>query len=246
MKFSPEILQELSNISPLLAGVERKNTLSVPEGYFDSLTLDLIKNLSFDNKEKLTVPKGYFDNLGEQILQEIKSLEIDASPELRTLSPMLYSIKNENVFAAPERYFDDLSENILTKIITKPQAKVIPLKRRDSVWKIAAAAVVTGIIAVSSIMVFNHPQQSTSDELAVATYIKEASQYKNEKQIYAGVASLSDDDIIKYLEKTGNDADNETLVTGVNEKALPDQKDYLLDEHTLDTYLNNIEKSTKN
>jgi hypothetical protein len=245
MKFSPEILEELNSVSPLLADIGNANIFSVPEGYFNTVTVEVIKKVNAAPENKLAVPEGYFENLSNQILNKIKSLDHHPEQELKTLSPLLYSIQNENVFTVPAGYFNNLSHDILEKVAPS-QAKVISIRRRDPVWKMAAAAVVTGIIAVSSLMVFNRSQSTTNNEIPVSAYIQEASRFKNENQIDAGVASLSDDEIIKYLEKTGNDADNEVLARNINERALPDQKDYLLDDKTLDSYLNNIEKSSKN
>jgi hypothetical protein len=242
MKFSHEIFEELNAISPLLAGLEKKNVFSVPEGYFDELTVNTLKRVGTGNFKTLTVPEGYFESLATSVLGKIRSLEIDAAAELRTLSPMLYSIQNENVFSVPRGYFNNLENDILDKI--KPQAKVVELKKRDSIWKYAVAAVVTGVIGVSSLMTFNTQKAAKSTEMSVA--IKEAGKFKNEKQINGAIATLSDDDIIKYLEKTGTDIDNEALAAGIDESTLPEAKDYMLDENVLETYLNETDKNSQN
>ena len=79
------------------------------------------------------------------------------------------------------------------------------------------------------------------------SYIKEAGKYKNQQQINEGISNLADDDIIKYLETTGNNADDELLSNVIQENELPDEKDYLLNEHTLETFLNNVNlKNTTN
>lgn len=253
MKFSTEISDELNNISSLLAGIEKKNIFSVPEGYFDVLSINILKKINTNSVEfkidKLTVPEGYFENLSTSVLNKIKSLHDDPAQELRTLSPMLYSIQNENVFEVPESYFRNLQYDILHKVITKPRTKVIEIKKRDSVWKYAVAAVVTGVIGLSLLMIFNTSHQSAvskANELSVSTSIQTASQFKNEQQINAAIATLSDEEIIKYLEKTGNDVDNEILTTSIDENELPATKDYLLDEKTLDTYLNETDKNSQN
>lgn len=245
MKFSPEILEELGNISPVLAGIEKINTFSVPEGYFDTLSIDIFKSINDQSPNAaFSVPEGYFANLSNEILNKIKLSESDPAQELKDLSPMLYAIQNENVFDVPAGYFANLSDTILERV--HPQAKVIDIKRNDSVWRMAVAAVVTGVIAVSSLMVFNTKNTADKNEMPLSAYIIEASHFKNEQQIDAGIASLSDDEIIKYLEKTGNDADNEILTKSINDKALPEPTDYLIDDNTLDSYLNNIEKNSKN
>ena len=99
-----------------------------------------------------------------------------------------------------------------------------------------------GLMAISSILVINknvkHPIDQVSANMPIPAYIQNSYQYKNEEQINEGIAKLSNSDIIKYLEATGNDADTEDFASGVAEKELPSQEDYLLNEKTLDTYLN--------
>ncbi len=248
MQFSTEIYNELNEISPLLAGIEKKYVLSVPERYFDTLSINILKQINSNSAEfKLTVPEGYFENLSSSVLNKIKSLSQDPAKELKALSPMLYSIQNENVFNVPIGYFRNLHDDILHKI-SKPPTKVIELKKRVSVWKYAAAAVVTGAIAISSLMIFNTSKQTTirkADEVAVTSSIKTSSQFKNEQQVKAAIATLSDEEIIKFLEKTGTDVDNEALAADIDQNTLPAPKDYLLDEKTLDTYLQ-TDKNSQN
>ncbi|HEV8079920.1 MAG TPA: hypothetical protein VGP43_04355 [Chitinophagaceae bacterium] len=252
MKLATDIFEELNNISPLLAEMEKGNIFSVPKGYFDVLSIDVIKKLNSANRDvetdKLTVPEGYFESLSSSVLNKIKSLDQDAAQELRTLSPMLYSIQNENVFEVPAGYFRDLQNDILHKVFTKPSDKVVDIKKRDSVWKYAAAAIVTGVIALTSIINFNAPTQSTlskENESVVLSSIQRASQFKNEQQINAAITTLSDEEIIRYLERTGSDIDNEALTSGIDESELPAAKDYLLNEETLDIYLKQINKNSQ-
>lgn len=248
MQFSTEIYNELNAISPLLAGIENRNVLSVPEGYFETFSVDLFKKIYINaHQSELTVPEGYFENLSSSILNKIRLLDQDPAQELKSLSPMLYSIQNENVYKVPAGYFRNLENDILDRV--KPQAKVVQFKKLNSIWKYAAAAVVTGVIAVSSLMMFNsseHSAVSNANQTAVSSSIKNAANFKNEQQVKAAIATLSDDEIIKYLEKTGTDVDNETLATSVDANKLPEPTDYMLDEKTLDTYLNETDKNSQN
>jgi len=248
MEYSKEIFEELNQISALLAGMEKKNVFSVPSGYFDTLYIDVLKKIGkgSDSSHTLSVPAGYFEGLADSVLSKIRALRDEPSQELRTLSPMLYSIQNENVFTVPDGYFNGLEAEILSKV--KPQARVIEFKKRDSVWKYAAAAVVTGMIGLSSLMMFNAQPGSgkISDDQIITTAIKDAKTITNEKQLNEGIASLSDEEIIKYLEKTGNDVDGEVLSSSVDEKTLPAPTDYMLDEKILDTYLEKSDKNSQN
>jgi hypothetical protein len=148
----------------------------------------------------------------------------------------------------PEGYFDNLSENIISKI-DRPAAKVIPISSAKSWWKYAAAAVVTGAIAVSSLQIFYRSPDMTKNNTVVtesgglSDYIQSSFQYKTAQQIDEGIASLSPDEIAKYLENNGNILDDEMLSNDVNPNALPSEIDYLSDENTLNKYLNSLNAS---
>jgi len=269
MKHSAEIYNELKGVSPFLAEVEKTNVFSVPEDYFSALDKQFLQKIkddlleSFQERENssftlpaselhfLDVPEGYFDNLPTNILKKIKSLEIDDThEELKRLSPMLYAVQNENVFSVPGGYFESLPGVIINAI--RPQAKIIAIKKRSMVWDYAVAAMLCGVMAISALWVSNDSSNqngpgSIAKVNTTLSYIKEASQYKNQQQINEGISNLADDDIIKYLEITGNNADDELLSNVIQENELPDEKDYLLNEHTLETFLNNANlKNTTN
>lgn len=249
MKFSAEILEELKSISPLLAEIGKENIFSVPEGYFEVLSIETLKKINNSEPQpaKLSVPQGYFENLSSAVLNKIKSLEVDnPAQELRTLSPMLYSIQNENVFEVPKDYFRNLEDAVLQKVITKPQVKVVTMKRRDSIWKYASAAVVIGVIAVSSLMFFNSRNQSPGNEFTGSVSSSIQTEFKSEQQVTAAIATLSDEEIIKYLEKTATDMDGEILTTSIDANELPAPNEYLLDENTLDIYLDEANMNSQN
>jgi hypothetical protein len=241
MKRNEEILNELMTISPLLAKVSNENVFSVPEGYFKTLNQLILSKTAAQNPT-LSVPEGYFEKLSGSILSRIK--EEDALAELRGLSPMLYSVQNENVYKVPAGYFDRLASVILSKV--QAPARVISMQSR-SIWKYAVAAVITGVITVNSMWIFNKPTEQVAYNTLKAkpgmpAYISEATQYKTEDDIQNGVASLSNDDIINYLQSTGTVADNEILNSELDTKDLPLQKDYL-DEQTLDAMLQQIQST---
>ena len=65
--------------APVLAGLEKKNPFSVPEGYFEQLSKDIVSGVSvqkiknFADKEEsgFSVPQGYFAALNETIRQRV-------------------------------------------------------------------------------------------------------------------------------------------------------------------------------
>jgi len=185
------------------------------------------------------VPQGYFENLAGNILQRIKTLEHIQDNELSHY-PVLFSIRKTPVFSVPENYFEQLPVKILNRVSTP--VKVISLSRRR-IWNYAVAASITALMLISSILVKNnasHPDalNQVSSNIQVPAYIHDANSYKNEQQINDAITKLSDEDIIKYLEATGNDEDNDAVASSVKENELPSPADYLANDKTLDTFLN--------
>jgi len=85
-----------------------------------------------------------------------------------------------------------------------------------------------------------------TESTGLPDYIKSSFQYKTPEQVDEGIASLSDDEIAKYLEKHGNIMDNETLIKEVDVNKLPDPTDYLTDDDALNNYLNAIDAKSNN
>ncbi len=240
MEHTTDILNELKELSPALAAIEKVNVFTVPAGYFDHLTADILMGIENENglnknavtNSPATVPEGYFDSLAGTILNKIKALETeDAATEIRSLSPMLYSIQNENVFEVPQGYFENLSADIMDKLT--PAAKVVKMPRRSSTFlKYAVAAVFTGVMALG---VFKFT--GTSKQTDLPDYVTAGLQVQNVDQ---ELASISDADIVKFLEESGTDVKAAIVANSTDENELPSQEDYLLDDQTLDKYLNSI------
>lgn len=252
---STEILTELKAISPLLAAMEKVNVFIVPDGYFSDLDKRILTTVFIYRDEKNNfqkVPEGYFDSLPGRILSKIKGEKNEsATEEIKALSPALFYLKEENTFAVPENYFDNLSDRILAKINEK-ETKVISISS-GKWWKYAAAAVVAGVIAISSLQIFYHNSGSNSKEVITVSanipdYIQESSQYKTPEKLNQGIASLSDDEIVNYLQTTGSILDEETITKNLDAKELPNADDYLIDENTLNNFLNktDVQSSNKN
>ena len=192
------------------------------------------------------VPAGYFDTLADNILMKIKGMEEDETrEEIKKLSPMLYALQNENIFSVPHGYFETLPDAILNKIQSPP--KVVAMKKRSALWNYAAAAMLAGVMAISALLVKDNSLQQIPFATGknIPSYVKEASMYKNAKQINDGIANLDDDDIIRYLEKTSSNEDEDALLTSIQEKDLPSEQDYLYDENTLNIYLNKPDTKSK-
>lgn len=129
MKNENEILNELRQISPLVADLSRENLLKVPENYFEQLAGQVmlrIKSLHADetipsslhtidkNIQLSKPPVGYFESFAEKMLKRVKAETSNAvDEELANLSPFLSTIKKEMPFSVPQNYFEELSDNVL-------------------------------------------------------------------------------------------------------------------------------------
>jgi len=250
-----DILNELRELSPLLSGMEKVNVFSVPSGYFQSLEDSIL--VACKNKPGIItqaqkrfpsdIPDGYFDQLAGSILSKIKSLQLEtAVGELRSLSPLLYSIQGDNVFEAPKGYFDTLATETLQKAQPK-KAKVTAMHTRRLFVRYASAAMIIGFVTLG---VFRFTDRQSPVTAVVAStldsYIQQGKSM-NDQQFNNALDNLSADDIASYLEKNGNESDIAALASNLDDSNLPSQDDYLLDEKALENYLSdNNAKQTDN
>lgn len=236
-----DILNELKELSTVLAAIEKTNVFTVPDGYFEYLSTDIL--LGIENANGLLmdvavantgdIPVGYFDSLASSILNKIKAQNVeDAAAEIRALSPMLYSIQNENVFEVPQEYFKNLPEAVVNKV--SPQLKVISLQRRSSTFfKYAVAAAFTGVMALG---VFKFTAK-TDDITGLPEYVTAGLKVND---VDGELAKIADADIVKFLEADGTDINAAIVANSVDKNELPSAEDYLMDEKALDKYLNSI------
>ncbi len=168
------ILNELADLGSLLANHDSQNTYSVPAGYFEGLVdqiLNRIKALESNNaKEELSylspflsnvskempyaVPSGFFQDLSEDVLKKISEHEDHqtSKEEIETLSPLLSSLKNKNPYSIPAGYFEKFETGV-----EKKETKVISITNRRW-YRLAVAAVVIGIVAISGLAIFRSKQ----------------------------------------------------------------------------------------
>lgn len=195
------ILQELQELKSSL-GIVPGNIYSVPSGYFDSLAeavLNKIKALEATHaKEELSylspllndlsrqmpysVPQGYFDNLEKPILSAGHQSPDD---ELETLSPLLSGLKKQMPYSVPEGYFETLP------VPGKQDAKLIKMSARKGWIRYAAAAVITGVIALTAFLVIN--ERNSKPEIALKRF---------EKKLDKEIQKMSDTELVEFLEST--------------------------------------------
>ncbi len=241
MKGTTDIWEELRELNSSLAGAERRNAFTVPAGYFDHLADDVLAALGLKCEEELPgqqVPEGYFDGLADSILSKIRTAEAaeTAGGETKRLSPLLHGLQQKRVYTVPEGYFEGLATAILQKRGGGP-AKLVGMKWRSRILKYAAAAVITGVMALGAVR-FMVPR--TAHQLVAMN-----THFSND-DFEKGLEGIGDEDIIKYLENSGDGFNTVAISDAVNEKELPSEVDLLLDDNAVDKFLNNINTNDLN
>lgn len=194
MSQSNNILQELRELGSSLAEKQLGNVYSVPAGYFDNLPgmmllrakamdaesadeelLHLSPLLSSISKEMpYAVPSGFFD-------VNLTKPEATAQEEIEHISPLLNSISREMPYSVPQGYFDNLQPK-------KPAAKVVAL-RPVKWYRMAAAAVVIGIVAVTGFFLVRNNNSP-------ATFAR------FEKKLNKEIKKTSDQELTEFLKYT--------------------------------------------
>ncbi len=165
------ILQELQELNSSLTTIASQNVYAVPAGYFDGLAAQVLNRIkameATSSSEELSylspvlsgmskkmpyqLPVGYFDGLAENALSALQINEQTVNEELATLSPLLSGLKKEMPYSIPAGYFENLNTDIAGD---KTETKVISISHRK--WfRMAAAAVITGVILMAGFMVYN-------------------------------------------------------------------------------------------
>ena len=174
--------------APLLAGLSKENVFKVPEGYFDSLSQQIINEVKLSEllpeKDGFAVPSNYFE--------ETKS-NIQAAIYLETLKPQLFS-ENKG-FEIPENYFETAQLKIKNKIEVK-KARTLQL----SFLRYAAAACILLTTSLGIYFNIQHTnnvdyQLSKVSEEDIEIYLK---QHTDANEIPMLIESLDDDAIIDF------------------------------------------------
>lgn len=236
MRQDHSILQELSSIAPMLAGVPKPGTGSVPEGYFSELqdavwagvqpletdqpgaelaaltpVLASIKVLGHESE-----PID-FNALQQSVISEVLSTP-DASPqeELEVLAPVLSAIpKQEAASSVPEHYFSELQQEVLQKTGSSGQTThLLPRVHSNRWFRWSAAASVLLLLVAGWWWMQQAPGTGTSTGT-------------NES------LALTEEEILQYLsmDQEGLDEgmllalDNSIADAAIPEKTAPDKEE---------------------
>ncbi|RQP11220.1 hypothetical protein [Parapedobacter defluvii] len=188
-----------------LPEVLRVNPYTVPDGYFTDLqecTLQQCRLIEEVQHIKSigSVPTGYFDQLGDRILAKIKEQQLketitesgfsipdgyfDKLEEQLLLQQKLNENASDSGFSVPASYFETLQDNLSRQTYQQQEIPIRKISRpRWMAYAAACIALVASIVGVTRLAVEDQP--ATSSHLA----------------------SVSDQEILNYLELYGTDND---------------------------------------
>ena len=222
-----DIIQELSDLGSNLQGNISKNIYSVPPGYFEGFSeqmLGLIKAnesltwlSSLPKEMPFSVPDGYFNELDEKIMEIIRSHPDyqTSREELESVSPLLSSISKRPVYSVPKGYF----ENFKPGVEEKKETKVVSITGRK--WlRYAAAAIIVGVILMAGLIAFNNNNKDSAGK-TLAKFEKEVKKINdvkstdtlidfmdaglNEKELASNQKSIKTDDVQQLLKDVSID-----------------------------------------
>jgi hypothetical protein len=190
-----EIETELQYLESTLAGTGNEQIFTVPAGYFIDLPgtiLLQVRLLEVQQEPLYKTPENYFDTLPAIILQRVQATGIPSvEEEINALSPLLAGLRKRPVYTVPDDYFNEPLPIPVAEAQTP--AKVVKMSRKRNWIGYAAAAVVTGLMFIAAYKYW--PVQNNATNAAVADVNKE-------------VTSLSDEDILGYLNTSSNPAND--------------------------------------
>jgi hypothetical protein len=198
MSSRKHIQDELRELNSTLPSHVKEPVFSVPEGYFENFAASVLMRLkeetavsAADELASLSpllaglskqmpydLPQNYFSTLSDNVPALMEEDELPAFLAEAKTTP----------YEVPAGYFDNLPAQVVAKVAPK-QAKVVSFNRTR--WmRVAAAAIVAGVIAVSGLVYYNSRPVGSTNSSTSESWI--ANQLKN----------VSNQDLEEFIETT--------------------------------------------
>lgn len=189
MNSRKNISDELKAISPAVDNIQPLNPFSVPAGYFNTLSeqimmriksgseiqqqvypADELKSLSpllsqLDKKMPFSVPEGYFENLGGSVMEGRHAIG-QANNLIEGSSDLLTGLKNKTTYQIPSGYFENLPNQLLARARNQGSAKIVRMRFSSSVTRYAVAAIIIGMLLISGFLFYNNQDSISTNQVA--------------------------------------------------------------------------------
>jgi hypothetical protein len=163
------IQDELNGLQSNLPSDPGGAPYSVPAGYFEGLAASVLAKVRNSEAAEETAAlspllAGISRQMPYSVPESFFQANIEHLPALVSgdqESLVLSFVEKEMPYSMPQGYFDALPEQVLEKVADR-RAKLVPITRRK--WmRLAVAAMIAGIIAVSGFLYFNRSGQMSVD-----------------------------------------------------------------------------------
>lgn len=168
MKTWSNIQDELKELKSSLPAEKVQDAYSVPQGYFEQFAASVLERIKLEEQDEsqelenlspllasiprkmpFSVPAGYFES---------SAGSLPAFTGQEELPEILTGLQGSNPYSVPDGYFESLPDQVLSRV-SQPRGRVVSMRTR---WmRVAAAAMVGGIIAISGYFYFAGKQQAT-------------------------------------------------------------------------------------
>jgi hypothetical protein len=225
VKPGKNIINELREIAPALATLDRMNFYEVQEGYFAGWGMQIIKLVQRPEKEEILpavlalVPKtnlypapgaAYFESFSAKVVAAINKEEV--AEELSYAIPLLQQVAKKKMYAVPAGYFGAFPAAMVKLAAKRPvqgQAQhwggiwsrlweALSLTVSRPRYSFAMASAVGMIVCVGLVM--NTRNGAMSDE----------------DRIFGQMQQLSDADLHQYVAKHRDEFDERMLLNNIN------------------------------
>ncbi len=225
MKLNNKILEELREIAPALAKLDKVDFYQVEEGYFEDSKNRIVKSIArtiseaelspilstIQKKELYPAPSSaFFESFSENLIAKIHTEEVNE--ELSYALPVLQHAEKKEWYKAPANYFATFPDKI-TKL-AKKEAIESPVEHWSNVWTeiservsvlisrpgyaFAMASVISAIVCIG--LVFNAQNTMSGDE-----------------KIFAQMQQIPDADLHHYIDKHRDEFDEHTILHNIND-----------------------------
>lgn len=229
MNSRPTIQQELKDLSSFLPHDIEQPVFTVPQGYFENFAASVWQKLrsqhlqtphdeltelsevlaAIPKKNPYTVPENYFSGFTPIVPSLVKEDELPQA---------LQALNRQMPYAVPAGYFDGLAATVLAKV-TKPTAKVVSFNR-GRFMRIAAAAIVTGIIAISGFLFLGKGEQSIDPNQQSGEWVAKSLQNISNQELDEFLKASDIGYNASNMAQNGNGTDVQNMLKGVSNSEL--------------------------
>lgn len=232
MENRQDILQEMKDISPLIAEIQPVNPFTVPAGYFTVLPGAILEKVKIESllsnatADTFGVPEGYFDELAGNILSKIKRAQTEIRAELDEVAPLLNTISRREVFSVPAGYFEQTDFAFAARNVKK-EAKLISMRKANRWMQYMAAAMMTALLITGAFMFTDSN-----------SYLENEKKYEH-LDISSELNKVSEDELVTYVNNPEHAAAAPATTQLASDAELADVKDHIqsVSDEELNQYL---------